>query len=60
MDRTKQAKIASQGGLSAHAKGTAHEWTSAEAAEAGRKGGLISAANRKLKKEAEVIQTNQI
>ncbi len=31
--------IASKGGKAAHARGTAHEWTSAEAAAAGRKGG---------------------
>lgn len=32
-------KIASMGGVAAHKKGTAHEWTSAEAQAAGRKGG---------------------
>src|SRR5687767_11165976 len=42
MDRSKQREIASQGGRAAHAKGTAHEWTSEEAREAGRKGGLAS------------------
>ena len=31
MDRTKQRKIASQGGKAAHQKGTAHEWTREEA-----------------------------
>lgn len=31
--------IASKGGKAAHAKGTAHEWNSEEAREAGRKGG---------------------
>jgi general stress protein YciG len=40
MDPGKQRAIASKGGRAAHAKGTAHEWTSAEAREAGRKGGL--------------------
>jgi general stress protein YciG len=39
MDPEKQAKIASEGGTAAHAQGTAHEWTSEEAVEAGRKGG---------------------
>lgn len=42
MDRTKQREIASKGGRAAHTKGTAHEWTSEEAREAGRKGGLAS------------------
>jgi general stress protein YciG len=39
MDREKQKQIASMGGKAAHAKGTAHEFTSAEAAAAGSKGG---------------------
>ena len=42
MDRTKQREIASKGGKAAHQKGTAHEWTSEEAREAGRKGGMAS------------------
>ena len=39
MDPQKQRDIASKGGKAAHAQGTAHEFTSAEAAAAGRKGG---------------------
>ncbi|MEK7109025.1 MAG: KGG domain-containing protein [Patescibacteria group bacterium] len=39
MDGDKQREIASKGGKAAHQKGTAHEFTSEEAAEAGRKGG---------------------
>jgi len=42
MDRSKQKEIASKGGKAAHHKGTAHEWTSEEAREAGRKGGMAS------------------
>ncbi len=42
MDRHKQREIASKGGKAAHEKGTAHEWTSDEAREAGRKGGMAS------------------
>ena len=42
MDRLKQRDIASKGGKAAHQKGTAHEWTSEEAREAGRKGGMAS------------------
>ena len=39
MDEDKQREIASKGGKAAHQKGTAHEFNSQEAAEAGRKGG---------------------
>jgi uncharacterized protein len=39
MDEDKQREIASEGGRAAHEKGTAHEFTSEEAREAGRKGG---------------------
>lgn len=39
MDKDKQRMIASKGGRAAHAKGTAHKWTSAEARKAGRMGG---------------------
>ncbi len=47
MDRSKQREIASKGGKAAHEKGTAHEWTSDEAREAGRKGGLASHRKRR-------------
>ena len=47
MDRLKQKEIASKGGKAAHQKGTAHEWTSEEAREAGRKGGMASHRRRK-------------
>jgi general stress protein YciG len=47
MDRAKQREIASKGGKAAHQKGTAHEWTSEEAREAGRKGGMASHRRRK-------------
>jgi general stress protein YciG len=46
MDRAKQKEIASKGGKAAHQKGTAHEWTSEEAREAGRKGGMASHRRR--------------
>jgi len=42
MDDDKQREIASQGGKAAHEKGTAHEFSSEEAREAGRKGGQNS------------------
>lgn len=44
MDPAAQKKIASSGGRAAHAKGTAHEFTSEEARVAGRKGGKASHA----------------
>jgi uncharacterized protein len=47
MDRSKQKEIASKGGKAAHQKGTAHEWTSEEAREAGRKGGIASHQRRR-------------
>ena len=46
MDRNKQREIASKGGKAAHAKGTAHEFDSGEAREAGRKGGVAVSRNR--------------
>lgn len=46
MDRSKQREIASKGGKAAHAKGTAHEFDSGEAREAGRKGGVAVSRNR--------------
>ena len=39
MDAAKQREISSKGGKAAHEKGTAHEFTTDEAREAGRKGG---------------------
>jgi general stress protein YciG len=46
MDRDKQREIASKGGKAAHAKGTAHEFNSAEAALAGHLGGKAVSRNR--------------
>lgn len=54
MDRAKQRDIASKGGKAAHEKGTAHEWTSEEAREAGRKGGMAS-HRRKQEQSGEVV-----
>jgi general stress protein YciG len=47
MDPNKQREIASKGGKAAHQKGTAHEWTSEEARDAGRKGGIASHQRRR-------------
>lgn len=47
----KMREICSKGGKAAHAKGTAHTWTSEEAREAGRKGGLKSRKNKPATEE---------
>ena len=44
----KRREIASKGGHAAHEKGTAHEWTSEEAREAGRKGGRMNKGRIRL------------
>ncbi len=54
MDRAKQREIASKGGVAAHQKGAAHEWTPDEAREAGRKGGMAS--HRRRREMAESAQ----
>ena len=46
MDREEQRKIASKGGKAAHRQGRAHQFTSEQAREAGRKGGLAISRNR--------------
>ena len=53
MDRAKQREIASKGGKAAHQKGTAHEWTSDEAREAGRKGGMASHRRKQQQQQGE-------
>jgi len=53
MDRNKQREIASKGGKAAHQKGTAHEWTSEEAREAGRKGGMASHRRKQQQQQGE-------
>lgn len=56
MSPEKQREIASKGGRAAHAKGTAHEWSSNEARDAGRKGGMVSRGGRgKLPAEQESV-----
>ena len=46
MDPARQRAIASRGGKAAHEKGTAHEWSSDEARDAGRKGGEVVSRDR--------------
>ncbi len=59
MDPEAQRSIASEGGRAAHAKGTAHEFTSAEAAEAGRKGGQARARNSQANRAKNSQLENQ-
>jgi general stress protein YciG len=60
MDRNKQREIASKGGKAAHQKGTAHEWTSEEAREAGRKGGMASHRRKQQQKDGgDGVETSQ-
>ena len=53
MDPEKQREIASEGGKAAHEKGTAHEFDSEEAREAGRTGGQHSHGNKDKEKDRE-------
>lgn len=46
MDPARKREIASKGGRAAHQKGTAHEFTSDEARNAGRRGGLTVSQNK--------------
>lgn len=47
MDPEKQRQIASKGGKAAHQKGSAHEFDSQEARQAGKKGGQNSQGGRR-------------
>jgi general stress protein YciG len=47
MDRRLVTEIARKGGKAAHTAGTAHEFTTDEAREAGRKGGRATHAKRR-------------
>jgi len=59
MDRNKQREIASKGGKAAHQKGTAHEWTSEEAREAGRKGGMASHRRKQEQQQGDGSQSGE-
>lgn len=54
MDAEKQRAIASAGGRAAHRSGNAHEFDSAEAREAGRRGGLARSASRAAARTVEL------
>ena len=63
MDRKLVSEIARKGGKAAHTAGTAHEFTTEEAREAGRKGGHASHANRRKllgeKPQASVAESDK-
>jgi uncharacterized protein len=59
MERNKQREIASKGGKAAHQKGTAHEWTSEEAREAGRKGGMASHRRKQEQQQGEATTNDE-
>ena len=46
MDRSRVSEIASKGGKAAHAAGTAHQFSSDEARNAGKKGGVAPHVRR--------------
>ena len=54
MDPDRQREIASQGGKAAHAKGTAHEFTSEEA----RRAGSLSHGNRQSASASDMVRTS--
>ena len=53
MNEEKQKEIARKGGRAAHEQGVAHEWSSQEAREAGKKGGQ---ARKRIEKEPNPLQ----
>ncbi len=53
MDAEKQREIARKGGRAAHEQGVAHEWSSQEAKEAGKKGG--QSRGRKSKDDGPLL-----
>src|SRR4030095_350991 len=53
MDPERQRQIAREGGKAAHVKGTAHEFTSEEARNGGRKGGETGSKDRGHRAEIE-------
>lgn len=59
MDPERQRQIASEGGKAAHMKGTGHEFTSDEAREAGRKGGLARAARNQAARDRRAANNIQ-
>lgn len=60
MDPQRQREIASAGGRAAHQLGVAHEWSSEEARQAGRKGGQNSrGGGRRNRSQSEETNNNE-
>lgn len=59
MDPTMQREIASEGGRAAHASGHAHEFTSEEARNAGRKGGEARSQSSRSQALSRVEQADR-
>ncbi len=61
MNPQRQREIASMGGRAAHESGRAHEWSSAEARQAGHLGGIAARHHRQANggKKAESVETPQ-
>lgn len=60
MSKDRHQQIAKAGGIAAHKKGTAHEWTAESAREAGRKGGLAAAASRSRRRLSAAVTGNSL
>jgi uncharacterized protein len=58
-DLEKRTRVAAKGGRAAHAAGTAHQFTSAEAKAAGRKGGIAVHAKNKAREAKAATQGKQ-
>lgn len=56
MEPEYQRQIARAGGRIAHERGVAHQWTSSEAREAGRKGGLKSRGSNRDKSNSKILE----
>lgn len=60
MDPAKRKRIASLGGVAAHRKGVAHEWTREEASAAGRKGGLSPRRRKQIVEPTLPLEGHEI
>lgn len=61
MTATRRSEIGRLGGLAAHEKGTAHQWTTEEAKAAGRRGGKARAEKAKARaQEQQHVDENVI
>ena len=59
MDPKRVAEIASKGGKAAHLAGTAHEFTSDKAREAGRRGGAATHAKKREPLESAALDDGE-